>query len=60
MRKKELIWFGLLLVLGGIYVHFFTHLFEKPQIGIIPRSAPDRQGRCGYYQLFLLSMAIIS
>jgi hypothetical protein len=41
MRKKEIIWFGILLVLGGVYIHFFTHWFEKPQIAIIPSFRPS-------------------
>jgi hypothetical protein len=42
MRKKDFIWIGVLLVLGGIYVHFFTHWFEKQEIVIIPSFRPSR------------------
>jgi hypothetical protein len=43
MQKKEFIWLGVLLVVGGIYVHFFTHWFEKPGIAIIASFHPDRR-----------------
>jgi hypothetical protein len=29
MRKKELIWIGILLVLGGVYLHYFTGSAKK-------------------------------
>jgi hypothetical protein len=43
MRKKEIIWIGVLLVLSGIYIHFFTHWFEKREIGIAASLRPDRR-----------------
>jgi hypothetical protein len=43
MRKKEIIWIGLLLVLGGVYIHFFTHWFEKQEIGITASIRPSRR-----------------
>lgn len=42
MRKKEMMWVVVLLVLGGIYVHYFTHWFEKRQIGITASFRPSR------------------
>jgi hypothetical protein len=41
MRKKDFIWFGVLLVVSGIYIHFFTHWFEKQEIAIIPSFRPS-------------------
>jgi hypothetical protein len=43
MRKKEIIWIGVLLVLGGLYVHYFTHWFEKREIGIAASLRPNRR-----------------
>ncbi len=43
MRKKDIFWFGVLLVLGGIYIHYFTHWFEKPEIGITASLRPSRR-----------------
>jgi hypothetical protein len=43
MRKKEIIWIGVLLVLSGIYIHFFTHWFEKPGIAITASIRPNRR-----------------
>jgi hypothetical protein len=52
MRRKEFIWFGVLLLVGGIYVHFFTHWFEKPAIVIIPSFRPGRRADDTTYQIF--------
>lgn len=52
MRKKDFIWIGLLLLVGGLYVHFFTHFNEKPQIAIIPSFRPSRRANDDTYQLF--------
>jgi hypothetical protein len=41
MRKKDFIWIGVLLVLGGIYIHFFTHWSDKPEIAIIASFRPS-------------------
>jgi hypothetical protein len=43
MRKKEIVWIGVLLVLSGVYIHFFTHWFEKPGIAIIASFRPSRR-----------------
>ena len=43
MRKKEIILIVVLLVLGGVYFHFFTHWFEKQGIGIIASIRPNRR-----------------
>jgi hypothetical protein len=43
MRKKEIIWIGVLLVLSGVYIHFFTHWFEKREIGIAVSLRPSRR-----------------
>jgi hypothetical protein len=43
MRKKDFIWVGVLLVLGGIYIHFFTHWFEKQEIAITASLRPSRR-----------------
>jgi hypothetical protein len=43
MRKKELIWIGALLILGGIYIHYFTHWFEKQEIAITASLRPSRR-----------------
>ena len=43
MRKTDIIWFGVLLVLGGVYIHFFTHWFEKQEIAIIPSIRPSQR-----------------
>jgi hypothetical protein len=49
MRKKDIMWIGVLLVLGGIYVHFFTHWFEKRQIGISASLRPSRRADATSY-----------
>jgi hypothetical protein len=43
MRKKEFIWFGVLLVVGGIYIRFFTHWFEKREIAITTSLRPSQR-----------------
>ena len=43
MRKKEIIWIGVLLILFGLYAHFFTHWFERPQIRIDVSLRPSRR-----------------
>jgi hypothetical protein len=43
MRKREIIWIGLMLVLGVIYIHFFSHWFEKREIGISASLRPSRK-----------------
>ena len=43
MRKKEIMWIGVLLVLSGIYIHYFTHWFEKQPIGITVSFRPSRR-----------------
>jgi hypothetical protein len=56
MRKKEFIWLGILLVLGGVYIHFFTHWFEKPTIAIISSFRPSRRpGQAAYQLVFSLN-----
>ena len=43
MRKNNIFWFGLLLVVGGIYIHYFTHWFENREIAIIASFRPSRR-----------------
>jgi hypothetical protein len=43
MRKNNIFWLGLLLVVGGIYFHYFTHWFEKREIAITASLRPSRQ-----------------
>jgi hypothetical protein len=43
MRKKDIMLIGLLLVLGGLYIHFFTHWFEKQPIAISASMRPIRR-----------------
>jgi hypothetical protein len=43
MRKKEVIWIGVLLVLGGVYIHFFTHWFRKREIDVVVSARLNRQ-----------------
>jgi hypothetical protein len=43
MRKKEIIWLGVLLILGCAYIHYFTNWFEKGQIGIGASLRPNRR-----------------
>jgi len=56
MRKKEIIWICVLLILGGIYVRKFTTWFVKPQIGIRASLRPNpRPGQDAFMVLFNLS-----
>ncbi len=43
MRKNKIFWFGVLLVVGGIYIHYFTHWFERPEIAITASFRPIRR-----------------
>jgi hypothetical protein len=43
MQKKDFFWIGVLLVLGGIYIHFFSHWFEKQEIGIAVSLRPSQR-----------------
>ncbi len=43
MRKKDIIWVGVLLVLGGIYIHYFSHWLEKQPIAITASVRPSRR-----------------
>jgi hypothetical protein len=43
MRKNGFIWIGALLVLGGIYIHYFTHWSDKREIAITASLRPSRQ-----------------
>jgi hypothetical protein len=43
MRKKEIMLIVVLLALGGFYVHFFTHWFEKREISINASLRPNRR-----------------
>jgi hypothetical protein len=52
MRQKELFWFGTLLVVGGIYIHYFTHWFEKPAIGIAVSIRPSPQAGEAVFPVF--------
>jgi hypothetical protein len=42
MRKKEFIWIAIFIVLGGVYLRFFAHWFDKRQIGITVSVRPSR------------------
>jgi len=45
-----------LLILGGVYIHFFTHWFERPQIVIIPSFRPAwRPGQTVFPVFFTLN-----
>ena len=58
MRKNEIIWILALLVLGGVYIHFFTHWFDKRQIGITVSARPSRRpGETVYPVYFTLNNA---
>jgi hypothetical protein len=58
MRKKEFIWIGVLLVLGGVYIHFFMHWFEKREIAITASFRPSRRaGETVFPVFFTLSGA---
>jgi hypothetical protein len=52
MRKKEIILVGAALVLGVIYIHFFTHWFDKRQIGITVSIRPTRRMGGTVYPVF--------
>jgi len=43
MRKKEVIWVVILLIVTGVYVRYFTHWFEKPAISISASLRPTRR-----------------
>jgi hypothetical protein len=56
MRKKELIWLGALLVLGGVYIRYLTHWFERPPIGIAASIRPSlRAGEEAFPIFFTLN-----
>lgn len=58
MRKKEFIWILVLLVLGGVYLRFFSHWFDQRQIGITVSVRPSRQpGETVYPVFFTLNNA---
>jgi hypothetical protein len=40
MQKKEYIWIALLLLLAGLYLHFFTHWFAKGELVVTPSRRP--------------------
>jgi hypothetical protein len=40
MQRKEYIWIALLLVLAGLYIHFFTHWFAKGELVVTPSRRP--------------------
>jgi hypothetical protein len=52
MRKRDLIWLGALLVLGGIYIRYFAHRFEKPAIGILASYRPSRRADESAFPVF--------
>ena len=55
MQKKEIGWICLLLVLGGVYVHFFGHWFDKKQIVIRASLRPSRRTKA---EVWLVSFAL--
>jgi hypothetical protein len=52
MRKKEIFWIGVLVVLGGIYIHYFTRWFEKREIGINASIRPSRRADATVFPVF--------
>ena len=58
MRKKEFIWILVLLVLGGVYIRYFSHWLDKRQIGITVSVRPSRRpGETVYPVFFTLNNA---
>jgi len=51
MQRKEFIWIAILVVLGAIYVHFFTHWFDKRQIVVTPTLRPAFGGNAAVYSV---------
>ncbi len=52
MRKKEIFWILALVILGGVYVAFFSHWFDKRQIGITVSVRPSRRPGESVYPVF--------
>jgi hypothetical protein len=58
MQKKEIVWISVLIILGAIYVVFFSHWFDKRQIGITVSVRPSRRpGETVYPVFFTLNSA---
>jgi hypothetical protein len=45
MRKNEIIWVSILVILAGVYVKYFSHWGEKPQMAINASLRPNRRTR---------------
>lgn len=52
MRKKEIIWIGLLVLLCGVYARYFTTWFVHRQITINASPRPSRQADAAVYPIF--------
>jgi hypothetical protein len=52
MRKKEIGWIVVLLVFGGIYIHFFSHWFDKKQMVINASFRPSRKADAAVYPVY--------
>ena len=56
MQKKEIIFVSVLVVLGAVYIAFFSHWFDKRQIGITVSMRPSRHpGETVYPVVFTLN-----
>jgi len=56
MRKKDFIWIGVLFVLGGVYIHYFTHWSEKREIAVTASIRPSqRRGETVFPVFFTLN-----
>lgn len=54
MRKKEVILIAIMVILGGLYVHYFVHWFDKRGIAISASVRPNRR-RGGDIVVFTLN-----
>ncbi len=52
MQKKQFIWVLALIVLGAVYIHFFTNIGAKRQIGITVSVRPSRRPGETVYPVF--------
>ena len=44
MQRKEIVWIAALVILGVVYVHFFTNWFAKKELVITPSRRPPMGG----------------
>jgi hypothetical protein len=52
MQKKEITWISVLIVLAVVYVVFFSHWFQKRQIGITVSARPTRRPGQTVYPIY--------